>query len=55
MPEYFIPTPWKCSRPGCTNLWATWSGRRRPCPWQGDWNWVIYKVPSNPNRSVILW
>ena len=23
-------------------------------PWQGGWNWVIFKVHSNPNHSVIL-
>lgn len=26
-----------------------------PCPWQGAWNWVLFKAPSNPNHSVILW
>lgn len=25
------------------------------CPQQGGWNWVLCKVPSNPNRSLILW
>ena len=24
-------------------------------PMAGGWNWVIVKVPSNPNPSVILW
>ena len=23
--------------------------------WQGGWNQMIFKVPSNPNHSVILW
>lgn len=26
---------WKCSRPGCKGLWATWSSARCSCPWQG--------------------
>ena len=21
----------------------------------GGWDWVVFKVPSNPNHSVILW
>jgi len=24
------------------------------CPWQWGWNWMIFKVPSNPNCSLIL-
>ena len=24
-------------------------------PWQGVWNQMIFKVPSNPSHSVILW
>lgn len=23
-----------------------------PCPWQGVWKWMIFKVPSNPQHSV---
>jgi len=23
-------------------------------PMVGGWNWVIYKVPSNPNRFMIM-
>ena len=23
-------------------------------PMAGDWNWVVFRVPSNPNHSVIL-
>jgi len=45
----------KCSRPGWMELWAAWSGGRCPCSWQGGWNQMIFKVPSNLNRSVILW
>ena len=49
-----MPHPWECSRPGWMRLWATWSSGRCPCPWQGRWNWMIFKVPSNPNHSMIL-
>lgn len=23
------------------------------CPWQGDWNQRIFKIPTNPNHSVL--
>lgn len=26
----------------------------QPCPQQGDWNWTIFEVPSNPSHSMIL-
>ena len=51
----WLPSPWKCSRPGWMRLWATWSGGSCPCPWQGGWNEIIFKVPSKPNNSVFLW
>ena len=35
-------------------MWETSSGGRRPCSWQGGWNQMIFKVPSNPNNSVFL-
>lgn len=25
-----------------------------PCPWQRHWDFMILKVPSNPNHSIIL-
>ena len=53
--KLWLPPPWKCSRPGRMGLWATWSGGRCPCPWQGSWNYTVFKVPCNPNCSVILW
>lgn len=28
--------------------------RRCPYPWQGCWNWVIFRVLSNPSHFVIL-
>jgi len=35
-------------------LWTTRLSRRCPCPWQGGWNEMIFKVTSNPNHSMIL-
>ena len=49
--KLWLPPPWQCSRPGWTGLWATWSGGRCPCPWQGGWIQMIFKVPSNPTHS----
>ena len=36
---------------------ATWSSGWQPCQWQGIWNNVIFKVPSNLSHcdSTILW
>jgi len=36
-------------------LWATWSSGRCPCSWQRGWYQTIFKVPSNPYHSMILW
>ena len=36
--KLWMPPHWQCSRPGWMGLWATWSGGRCPCPWQGGWN-----------------
>lgn len=33
------------------NYWILSSGRC-PCPWEGSWNKVIFKVLCDPNRSV---
>ena len=52
--EAVAAPPWECSRPDWMGLGATWSGGRRPCPWQGGWNWVIWKVTSNPNHSMMV-
>lgn len=27
---------------------ATWSSWRCLCSWHGDWNWMIFRVPSSP-------
>jgi len=29
------------------------ASRRCPCPWQRDWNYMIFKAPSNPNHFMI--
>ena len=50
-----MPPPWQGSRPGWMELWAPWAGGRSPCSWQGGWNQMSFKVPSNPNHSVIRW
>lgn len=43
--------PWKCSRPGRIEFWATWCSARYPCPWQrlkiGDLRFLL-KQPNNP-------
>ena len=50
--ELWVPHPWRCSRPG-------WTGRGQPelvetpSPRQGV-RLGCFKVPSNPNHSVIL-
>ena len=51
--RWLMPHPWKCSRPGWSRLWATWSSWRCPCSLQGGWAKRPLKVPSTPNRSVI--
>jgi len=53
--KLWMPPPWKCSRPGWMELWATWSSGRCPCWWQWGWNQMSFKVPSNPYHSMILW
>ena len=35
-------------------LWAPWAGGRGPCSRQGGWNWMVFKIPFNPNHSMIL-
>lgn len=36
-------------------LWATWPSAGSPCPWEVGENYLIFKVLSNPNHSLILW
>jgi len=31
---------------GLDGAWSTLVWWKVPCPWQGGWNWTIYKVPS---------
>lgn len=36
-------------------VWGiAWSGLELPGTVGGGWNWMIMKVPPNPNHSVIL-
>ena len=57
--RFWMPCPWRCSRPGWMGPWAAWSGIEWggwwPCLWQGGWRFMILDVPSNPGHSVILW
>ena len=53
--KLWMSHPWKCSRPGWMGPWAAWSSGRCPCPWQGNWNKMLFKVSSSPNHSKILW
>jgi len=34
--------------------WSTLGWGQGSLPIAGGWNWVIYRVPSNPNHSMIL-
>lgn len=43
--------PWKCSRTRM-GLWAIWSSEMCPCPLEGNWNWMIFKVPFNLNYFI---
>ena len=44
----WMTLPWKRSRPGWMELWATWSSGRCPCPIAGGWNEMVLKISSNP-------
>jgi len=35
---WWMPLPWKCSRPGWMGLWETWSSGRCACPRRRGWN-----------------
>ena len=43
------------SRSGWTGIWAVWCSGRCPCLWHGVLNYMIFRFPSNPNHSMILW
>lgn len=47
----WIPLLWKYSRAGWMGIGATWSGEM--CSWQGGWNSMIFKIPSNTNYSMV--
>lgn len=36
-------------------LWATWSSKGCPCPWQRGWARWSLKVSPNPKHFMILW
>jgi len=33
---------------------ACWRGVCMSRSWQGDWNWMIYEIHSNPSHYLIL-
>lgn len=46
---------WRCSKPGWMGPWANRSNEQYPChQWRG-WNEMIFKIPSNPSLSTVLW
>lgn len=47
VPEETVAVPFLGSRPGWTELVATWSSGRCPCPWSQ----IGFKVSSNPDHS----
>lgn len=53
--KLWVPHPQQCSRLGWMRLWAIWSSVRFPFTGQGSWSWMVFKIPSNTNHSVILW
>jgi len=40
------------SKPGWMGHWVAWAGGGQPCPWQGGWNCMSFKVPSNSTHSM---
>ena len=43
--KLWVPRPWRCSRQGWMGPWAAWAGEGQPAH---GWNWIGFKVPSNP-------
>lgn len=43
------------SRPGRTGPWGVWFSDWQPCLQQGEWNWILFKIPSNLDHSMIPW
>jgi len=52
---WWMPDPWRHSRAGWRELWATWTSCRCPYTLQGSWTRWTLRVPSNSNNTVILW
>ena len=48
----WMPCPWKCSRPGWTGLWATWSSER--CPAHSRRVGTGRSIRSLPTQTI-LW
>lgn len=55
--KLWIPPPWKSSRPGWIELWASWANGMCPCPWQAGLIFKALPVQTFPwfYDSVILW
>lgn len=53
--ELWMPCPWKHSSPGWTGLWAPRSSWRCTGWLQESWSGWPLQIPSNVNRSGILW
>lgn len=51
----WMPHFWRYSRSGGMGLWDIWSSIWQLCLWQGCWNKMVFKAPSNPRHLVILW
>lgn len=44
-----------CSRPGQPELWATCSSESVHVHGNCGWHWMLFKAPSSPRYSMILW
>ena len=52
---WWMPHPWRHSKPGWSRLWATWCSCRCPYSLQGSWTRWPLMIPSNINDSIIPW
>lgn len=44
-----------CSKPGQPELWATCSSESVHVHGNCGWHWMLFKAPSSPRYSMILW
>lgn len=52
--RFWMPQPWRFSRPDWMQPWATWSSEWHSCPWQGvGRRWSLKLLPI-PSYSIIL-